>query len=183
MGHQRDGTGLAVATHRIARRAGAGLEIVEADAIAAAHLQTSVLGDAADPLGQRRIGVALVVARGEHRGGARADLGGGAELRLDARIGDRDHDMIDRPGQVGERGITGQSFDHLVLRIDRVDGPLEAAQERFLYHLVADAVGPRRGADEGHRTGRQERCQAVLDRNGRGVVHDRLIPRINDKGP
>ena len=174
MGHQRDVAGLAMAARRIARRAGAGLEIIETDAVAATHLHAGVLGDVPDPLGQRRLGIALVVARGEHRGGARADLGGGGELRLDARVGDRDDDVIDRPRQIGERGVAGQSLDRLVLRIDRVDRPLEAVRIRFLDHLVADAVGPCRGADEGHRTGRQERCQAVLDRDGRGVVHDRL---------
>ena len=157
MGQQRDVAGLAMAADRIARCTGAGLEVVETDAVAAAHLHAGILGDGADTLGQRRIGVALVVARGEHRGGARADLGGGGELRLDARIGDRDDDVVDRPRQIGERWIAGQPLDHLVLRIDRVDRPLETTRQRFLDHLVADRMGPRRCANVSHRTGRQER--------------------------
>jgi len=67
-----------------------------------------------------------------------------------------DDGQVRHARQGREAWIAGNAAQLLVFRIDRPDGAGEAAFRHIVHHLGAHAVGPQRGAEDGHRAGLEQ---------------------------
>ena len=78
------------------------------------------------------------------------------ERRLDARVGDREDHVLDRLGELVERGIAGHAEDGLAARIDGVEAALEAALQEILDRVAPDRALALGRAEHGDRAGTEQ---------------------------
>ena len=168
------------------------LEVHEAHAVAATDLNAGLACAMLEPVQQRRVAVVRHVAIGQDGRRAGAALDGQRELCLEAVAADAEHGVIDRFGQIGERGQAGDAVDLVVFRVDRENLAVEAAAAQLDDQLVADAGRGRRGADDGDRARRQQRREAmIVDQGGsvsptanfrdrRRMIHDAASRPLSD---
>jgi hypothetical protein len=113
---------------------------------------------------------------GEDHRRARPLLRGESELLLLPSRRDAEDRKVDRPGNVGDRGIAAPVEQLLVLRVDRIDLAVVAASE-LDHHRLAERGGAHARADHRDRARLQERTEIRDVGRSRGA-HFLAMPRF-----
>ena len=122
-------------------------EVVEAHAVRAADDQSGLADLREHAVAQRRVGVVLDHERGHDRRRARAVGDHLVERRLDARVRDREDDVLDGLGQLRERRVAGHAEHRLAAGIDGVEAAFVAALQQVLDGVAADGAFALGGAE------------------------------------
>ena len=149
MADQGDTAGRAI-WRRLERDVAIGAEVVVAHAVAAEHRHTGGPGLGPQALGQFGLDIAFHIDGGEEDRGPGAAGDGIIQRRFEAFGPDTQHRQIGRRGQRCHGASARHPVDLVVLRVDRPDIAGEAAVAQHLDHIVADAAGARRCANQGN---------------------------------
>ena len=108
----------------------------------------------------RTVAAGLGKAGTDHHEPAHASLAAGLDDSGDQRSGYGDHREVDRSGQGGHRGVSGEAGDLTPCRVDGIEIASETTVDQVRQQLPADGAGSPARADDGDRG----RPQQPIDR-------------------